>query len=454
MSEEESKKLFRKRKIHEIENDDEDIIQNSNDSKKSAESKNSNLKTLEIRKRMLKSRSNDRDTLIKSNRKSTLTNQKLEKCWEDDIFTDEITDKSSEYSYESEEANNNFLELTSRFRIVPSEADGNCLFHTLNNIVFGSNLTAKNIREEICDFLIKKKEIYRHIWEGDIDSHVANMRREGYWGTNLELLAFSDLMRLNISIYTSLDQEEPEFQINHPQNEGEINIFLRNWRHYEGLQLLDEQNEFQVLNLVDIKKLNDDLLSPPQSMKQNKIMDNNMFVKENQKMNKYPKNASAHNLADEYYQEIYDYLAKKPGERFPKRLEVNKNKENLKNILEDRKKEFSKKQKLQPSKKQKFRAIKKFLIYKDPNDNKEYFLTLRTYTAEDSELDVIKANENTTVYDKFIIQESRGNKSLIGYYRILPTIDEIPKMLNEAHAWIKSHLNYRNTADYIQKTLH
>ena len=454
MSEEESKKLFRKRKIHEIENDDEDIIQNSNDSKKSAESKNSNLKTLEIRKRMLKSRSNDRDTLIKSNRKSTLTNQQLEKCWEDDIFTDEITDKSSEYSYESEEANNNFLELTSRFRIVPSEADGNCLFHTLNNIVFGSNLTAKNIREEICDFLIKKKEIYRHIWEGDIDRHVANMRREGYWGTNLELLAFSDLMRLNINIYTSLDQEEPEFQINHPQNEGEINIFLRNWRHYEGLQLLDEQNEFQVLNLVDIKNLNDDLLSPPQSMKQNKIMDNNMFVKENQKMNKYPKNASAHNLADEYYQEIYDYLTKKPGERFPKRLEVNKNKENWKNILEDRKKEFSKKLKLQPSKKQKFKAIKKFLIYKDPNDNKEYFLTLRTYTAEDSELDVIKANENTTVYDKFIIQESRGNKSLIGYYRILPTIDEIPKMLNEAHAWIKSHLNYRNTADYIQNTLH
>ena len=109
MSEEESIKLFRKRKIHEIENDDEDIIQNSNDSKKSAESKNSNLETLEIRKRMLKSRSNDRDTLIKSNRKSTLTNQQLEKWWEDDIFTDEITDKSSEYSYESEEANNNFF---------------------------------------------------------------------------------------------------------------------------------------------------------------------------------------------------------------------------------------------------------------------------------------------------------------------------------------------------------
>ena len=27
------------------------------------------------------------------------------------------------------------------------------------------------------------------------------MRKDGYWGTNLELIAFSDLMRLNINIY-------------------------------------------------------------------------------------------------------------------------------------------------------------------------------------------------------------------------------------------------------------
>ena len=31
-------------------------------------------------------------------------------------------------------------------------------------------------------------------------------------------------MKLNINIYTSLDQDAPEFQINHLQNAGEINI--------------------------------------------------------------------------------------------------------------------------------------------------------------------------------------------------------------------------------------
>ena len=46
-------------------------------------------------------------------------------------------------------------------------------------------------------------------------------------------------MRLNINIYTSLDQEDSELKIDHPQNACWINIYLRSWRHYEGLQSHD-----------------------------------------------------------------------------------------------------------------------------------------------------------------------------------------------------------------------
>ena len=58
-------------------------------------------------------------------------------------------------------------------------------------------------------YLRRKK--YWHICEEDSDNHLIWIRREGYWGSNLELLAFSDLMRLIINIYTSLDQDSPEF---------------------------------------------------------------------------------------------------------------------------------------------------------------------------------------------------------------------------------------------------
>ena len=104
-------------------------------------------------------------------------------------------------------------------------------------------------------------------------------------------------------------------------------------------------------------------------------MNNQKIVKENQKINNFPKKAAAYNLSD-YYQEIFDFLTKKPGERYPKWLmeEIDKKKENWRNILEDKKKEFSKKVKLLLYKTQHFKAIKKFKIFEDLIDNKTYLL--------------------------------------------------------------------------------
>ena len=60
-----------------------------------------NIHKFEARKRMLKSRPDESYTLIKDKWKSTLTNHLLDKFWESDIFTDEITNKSFEFSNES-----------------------------------------------------------------------------------------------------------------------------------------------------------------------------------------------------------------------------------------------------------------------------------------------------------------------------------------------------------------
>ena len=68
-------------------------------------------------------------------------------------------------------------------------------------------------------------------------------------------MAFSDLMRLNICIYTSLDQQEPEIEINHPHNSGTICIFLRNWKYYEGLEKYNNE-EINYLIILAILKQN------------------------------------------------------------------------------------------------------------------------------------------------------------------------------------------------------
>ena len=89
---------------------------------------------------MLKSISEDSHKLIKVNRRSTLTDNQLEDCYSDDIFTDEITDEFSKYSGESDENKINTTPPTSSFKIIPSETDGNCPYNTLKNIVFDGQL--------------------------------------------------------------------------------------------------------------------------------------------------------------------------------------------------------------------------------------------------------------------------------------------------------------------------
>ena len=90
-----------------------------------------------------------------------LSNQEYEQWWYDSWFTDEFSEESSEVSSEPEENIRNLTSLTEIFQIIPSQIDGNWLFHTLNNLVFGGQYSAEDIRNEIYAFLIKKA----FIWE-------------------------------------------------------------------------------------------------------------------------------------------------------------------------------------------------------------------------------------------------------------------------------------------------
>ena len=71
-------------------------------------------------------------------------------------------------------------------------------------------------------------------------------------------MAFSDMMRLNIRIYTLLVQNVPEVEINHPHTIGVINLFLRNRRHYEELQKHQEDGDnVKFYTMEDLKNPND-----------------------------------------------------------------------------------------------------------------------------------------------------------------------------------------------------
>lgn len=88
--------------------------------------------------------------------------------------------------------------------IVNIEADGNCLFGAISDQLHHDvgNLHAE-IRHYVCDYIQAMREEFENFLMmeeddedvADFDSYVQNMRQEGEWGGNVELVAASRLYR-------------------------------------------------------------------------------------------------------------------------------------------------------------------------------------------------------------------------------------------------------------------
>jgi len=101
--------------------------------------------------------------------------------------------------------------------IVEMSADGNCLFRSLSDQLFGDYGNAHyDVRSAVCDFMEKNKEDFQVflVFEDeddedqneedarDFEHYLENMRQEGEWGGNLEVVAAARLYQRTITVYS------------------------------------------------------------------------------------------------------------------------------------------------------------------------------------------------------------------------------------------------------------
>ena len=88
-----------------------------------------------------------------------------------------------------------------------------------------------------------------------MDVHIMKMRDKIVWGTTLELLTFSDMIRINIMLFNSLDSEECNISRNNWSNKTSINILVTNYNLYHDLQPKDSEEFILSPRLVKETKL-------------------------------------------------------------------------------------------------------------------------------------------------------------------------------------------------------
>ena len=83
--------------------------------------------------------------------------------------------------------------------------NGNWLFYTFNHLVFDVIWLLKKLKLKIGDFILKNRNIFQNICEENL-KFIFKIWEKIESGKSLEIMAFSDLMKLNICFYISLDQ--------------------------------------------------------------------------------------------------------------------------------------------------------------------------------------------------------------------------------------------------------
>lgn len=100
--------------------------------------------------------------------------------------------------------------------IVKMAPDGNCLFRSISDQLFGDYGNAHlDVRSAVCDFIENKKEEFQVFLVEEFELYLESVRQEGEWGGNVEVVAAARLYQRKITVYS---QTLAAFRIDHGES--------------------------------------------------------------------------------------------------------------------------------------------------------------------------------------------------------------------------------------------
>jgi OTU domain-containing protein 5 len=85
--------------------------------------------------------------------------------------------------------------------IKKSAGDGNCLFRSISDQLYGDEKYYDDIRKLCMDYIEHEKIFFQDYVAGDIEEYIEKKRRDGEWGDDIEIQAISEIYARPIEIY-------------------------------------------------------------------------------------------------------------------------------------------------------------------------------------------------------------------------------------------------------------
>ena len=116
--------------------------------------------------------------------------------------------------------------------------DGNCLFSSISDQVYGTDKHSGVIRQKCMDYIEKNKLFYSQFIEGGeakISEYIERKRKRGIWGDNLEIQALSEIYNRPIEIYVKIEKPLKTFCNDKINTKYPIKISYFGNKHYNSI---------------------------------------------------------------------------------------------------------------------------------------------------------------------------------------------------------------------------
>ena len=151
---------------------------------------------------------NVKKTIPKTNNENKYININSQKKGEEDKLAEQIKkniEKENKFRFDL---------MKKQYCLHLVKRDGNCLFSSISDQVYGTDKHSKMVREKCMDYIEKNKVFYSQFIEGGeakMKAYIERKRKIGIWGDNLEIQALSEIYNRPIEIYDKIDKPLKSF---------------------------------------------------------------------------------------------------------------------------------------------------------------------------------------------------------------------------------------------------
>ena len=156
--------------------------------------------------------------------------------------------------------------LTDKFDIIKEEPDGNFLFRALNRRCFGSPDYRFDIRESIWDYILHNRKRFADHLPQDIDEYIHKMLEDGEWGGEPEIVAFSELYNVNVTVYDAMKSSIPYLIAENQRTTHKVYVLIINNDHFNTLTAKnsDKFEKFDKIKKKEYKKKIESVIRKPE----------------------------------------------------------------------------------------------------------------------------------------------------------------------------------------------